>query len=131
MPRWWKRFFGNRGERLAAKHLKRNGFRILKRQYRNRLGELDLIARDGDAVVFVEVKTRKSTAAGDPTEAITHAKQKKMTQLALAFLKRYNLLECRARFDVVAIVWPEGDGEPELTHYRNAFEPIGDGQMFS
>lgn len=131
MKRWLKRVFGDRGERLAVRHLKQQGYKILRRQYRNLMGEIDIIARDGEAVVFIEVKTRKSTAAGDPVEAITFDKQKKLTQLALAFLKRYNLLEHRARFDVIAIVWPDDGEDPELTHYQNAFEAVGSGQMFS
>ncbi|MFQ5733261.1 MAG: YraN family protein [Planctomycetaceae bacterium] len=125
------RVFGNRGERTAARYLRRQGLKILHRQYRDRLGEIDLIARDGDWLVFVEVKTRKSNAAGSPAEAVTFTKQQQLTKLALAYLKRYNLLEHAARFDVVAIIWPEGRGKPEITHYRNAFEPVGIGQMFS
>jgi len=131
MTGWLKKLFGNRGERLAARYLRRQGFEILHRQYSNRMGEIDLVARDGSTIVFVEVKTRKSDTAGRPEEAVTFSKQKKLTQLALAFLKRYNLLEHSARFDVVSIVWPDDGGKPQLTHYRNAFEPTGVGQMFS
>ena len=125
------RWLGDRGERAAARYLRRQGFKILARQHSNRLGEIDLIALDGDCVVFVEVKTRRSDSAGLPVEAVTPEKQRQLTRLALAWLKQHNLLENRARFDVVAILWPENSREPEITHYRNAFEPVGFGQMYS
>jgi len=128
--RWLARLLGNRGERAAARHLRRKGYRILARQYRSRWGEIDLVAIDGETVVFVEVKTRRSHAAGTPAEAVTPAKQAQLTRLALAFLKQYRLLERRARFDVVAITWPEGARQPEIQHYPNAFESTGEGQMF-
>ena len=131
MGGWLTKVFGNKGERLAARFLRRQGFKILARQYSNRFGEIDLIALDGRSVVFVEVKTRRSTAAGHPVEAITAGKQKKLTQVALAFLKRHALLEHPARFDVVTVLWPETSGKPEIKHYRNAFPPVGTGQMYS
>ena len=122
---------GNRGEIEAGRFLERLGYKILHRQLRGRFGELDLVARDNETIVFVEVKTRASTAAGHPTESITPAKQKKITRSALAFLKRHRWLNQRARFDVVAIIWPKGDEPPQIQHYINAFEPVGFGQMFS
>ncbi|MCH8830116.1 MAG: YraN family protein [Planctomycetes bacterium] len=130
MKGWLNRLLGNRGERLAARYLRRQGYRILSRQYRTRLGELDLIAMDRECIVFVEVKTRRSDAAGQPIEAITHQKQKKLTQLALTYLKRYGLLEHAARFDVVALCWDDSQKKPTITHYKNAFPAVGFGQMF-
>ena len=131
MRGWLARLLGDKGERAAARYLRKQGFRILQRQHTSRWGELDLIALDGDCVVFVEVKTRRSTSAGDPVEAVTHEKQRRLTQQALAWLKRKRLLEHRARFDVVAILWPEKSNAPEIRHYRNAFEAVGSGQMYS
>jgi putative endonuclease len=125
------RLLGNEGERRAAKYLRGLGYRILARQSSGRIGEIDLIALEGETIVFVEVKTRRSQAAGHPVEAVTPAKQRKLTNVALAYLKRHGLLERRARFDVVTIIWPSGARHPEITHYRNAFEPTGFGQMFS
>jgi putative endonuclease len=122
---------GNRGEIEAGRFLERLGYQILHRQLRGRFGELDLVARDHDTIVFVEVKTRASTAAGHPTESITPAKQKKITRSALTFLKKHRWLNQRARFDVVAIIWPVGNETPQIQHYINAFEPTGFGQMFS
>ena len=131
MAGWLKKLLGNQGERLAAKFLRKQGFKIIARQYKTRMGELDLIARDRDVIVFVEVKTRRSDSAGHPVEAITPAKQKKLTQLALAFLKLHDLLEHSARFDVVTIYWKDGEKTPTVEHFPNAFPAVGTGQMFS
>jgi putative endonuclease len=102
--------------------------RIIVRNYRTPQGEVDLIARDGDMVVFVEVKARRR---GEPAEAVTPEKQRRLTLAALHFLRRHRLLECAGRFDVVAIVWPGAGALPTVEHFRNAFPPIGRGQMFS
>jgi len=120
VPRWWRRWFGQSGERAAAKYLRKLGYRIVARGARSRWGEVDLIALDRDTVVFVEVKTRQSDRFGAPFESVTPHKQRQLTRAAAAWLKSRNLLHARARFDVVAIVWPSG-GAPEITHYRNAF----------
>jgi putative endonuclease len=115
------RLLGDRGEREAARYLRRQGFRILVRGYRTPRGEVDLIARDGNTLVFVEVKTRRQ---GEPAEAVTHEKQRRLTLAALQFLKRHHLFEQRSRFDVVAIVWPDLDRAPAIEHIRNAFEAV-------
>jgi putative endonuclease len=128
---WLAGWLGDEGERLAARYLRRQGFKILARRYRTALGEIDLVARDGACIVFVEVKTRRSDVAGQPHEAVDAYKQAQLTRLALAFLKRYRLLEQPARFDVISIVWEGTRSEPQIVHYRNAFEPPGRGQMFS
>lgn len=122
---------GNRGELEAALFLERLGYKILHRQLRGRFGELDLVALDGETIVFVEVKTRASTAVGHPTESITTSKQSHMTKAALEFLKKKCWLNRRCRFDVVAIVWPKDGQAPQIQHYLGAFEPTGFGQLFS
>lgn len=121
------KMLGDRGESAAARHLKKQGMRVLRRGFRTARGEIDLIARDGDTLVFVEVKTRRR---GEPAEAVTTEKQRRLTLAALEFLKRHNLLEQRSRFDVVAILWPDDNAVPTIEHYRNAFEAQGRGQMF-
>lgn len=131
MRGWVSKLLGDRGERAAARYLRQQGWKILARQQSGPLGEIDLIARDGDAIVFVEVKTRTSDAAGEPVEAVTPHKQKQLTRVALAWLKQRRLLECRARFDVIAILWAEGSRQPEIKHYRNAFEAVGVEGMYS
>lgn len=107
--------------------LRRAGLRVLIRGYRTEQGEVDLIARDGDTLVFVEVKSR---SRGEPAEAVTPEKQRRLTLAALHFLKRHDLLEQPCRFDVVAIVWPEGRRPASVEHLRDAFEAVGHGQMF-
>lgn len=131
MRGFWRKLFGDKGERAAARFLRRQGYRIVSRQWLGRYGEFDLIALDGTTIVFVEVKTRRNAALGHPAEAVHRDKQIRMTRQALAYLKRRRLLERRARFDVVSVVWPEGAKEPQIRHYLNAFEPIGYGQFFS
>ena len=126
-----RRMLGNRGEQAAERFLTGLGYRIVARGLRSRRGELDLVAIDGRTVVFIEVKTRLDHTAGHPVEAVGPDKQKKLTELALAFLKKHKLLEHSARFDIVAITWPENQKEPTIDHYRNAFEPPGRFQMFS
>src|SRR5271168_5306249 len=91
----WNRWLGDRGEREAARFLRRKGLRILTRGYRTNQGEVDLIARDGNVVVFVEVKSRRE---GVPAEAVTLEKQRRLTLAALHFLRRNNLLEHSCRF---------------------------------
>jgi len=125
-----RRSLGNRGERAAARYLKRRGYKILARGDRLLPGELDLVALDGDTVVFVEVKSRRSADVGHPAEAVNTAKQRRLTRLAVTFLKRHGLLEHPARFDVVALTWPEG-GRPTIEHFKNAFDAVGQGEFYS
>ncbi len=122
---------GQRGETAAAHYLKRLGYTIVARSYRDSFGEIDLVAIDQQTVVFVEVKTRESTDKGHPAEAVDYDKQRRLTRLALAYLKRHKLLEHRARFDVVSILWPHSGTQPTIEHFKNAFEAVGQGQMFS
>ncbi|MEX2318155.1 MAG: YraN family protein [Pirellulales bacterium] len=133
---WWASRFrakplGARGEDLAARFLKRRGYRILGRQVDSRHGEIDIVAVDGRTIVFVEVKTRQSTDAGHPTEAIDEQKQERLTRAALAYLKAQRLLKYAARFDVVAITWPDDASRPTIEHYRDAFPAVGAGQFFN
>jgi putative endonuclease len=121
---------GRRGERAAARYLKRRGYKILARGDRLAPGELDLVALDRDTVVFVEVKTRRSADDGHPAEAVTPAKQRQLTRLAVTFLKRHGLLEHRARFDVIAVTWPEGR-RPKIEHFPNAFDAVGQDEFYS
>jgi putative endonuclease len=137
LSRWWSppADLGARGEAAVAKYLKRKGYKIVAHGQRSRMGEIDLIAVDSAparrGVVFVEVKTRTSDQAGRPDEAVDLKKQAKLTKICLAYLKRHDLLECRARFDIVAVTWPESAKKPTIEHYENAFEAVGDGQFFS
>mgnify|MGYP001825243097 FL=1 len=132
---WLKRFFsevplGKRGERAAARYLKRRGYKILARGDRLTSGELDLVALDGRTIVFVEVKTRRTAEAGHPVEAVDPAKERRLTRVAVTFLKRHGLLEHSARFDVVAVTWPEGK-RPTIEHFENAFDAVGQNEFYS
>jgi putative endonuclease len=122
---------GERGERAAARYLKRLGYKIVFSRHRQRYGEVDIIAIDGQTVVFVEVKTRRDASLGRPAEAGDLKRQGRMTRAALAFLKSHGLLEYASRFDVVEVVWPEGQKRPEIQHLQNAFEAVGHGQFYS
>jgi putative endonuclease len=126
-----RRSLGQRGEAAAEKYLKRQGYKIVARGDRSLLGELDLVAVDGRTVVFVEVKARESQDFGNPAEAVDAEKQRRLTRLALAFLKRHGLLEYPARFDIVAVTWPEGSRQPAIEHVRDAFPAVGFPGMFS
>ena len=126
---WWlylrPRTLGERGELAAVKFLRRQGYRIIKHSQRGPFGEIDIIAVHERTIVFVEVKTRRSHTAGHPAEAVDGRKQRRLTRLALAYLKRHGLLECRARFDIIAITWPDLKQPPVIQHYQNAFEASG------
>ncbi len=125
------RSLGVRGEQAAAQFLKRQRYKIVGRSERDRIGEIDIVAVDGKTIVFVEVKTRTSHDRGHPAEAVDQEKQRRLTRVALSYLRRYDLLEYPARFDVVAITWPDGQRKPTIEHFQNAFEAVGVGQMFS
>jgi putative endonuclease len=132
----WQRLFppatlGQRGEALAARWLRRRGYKIVAHGNRGALGELDLVAVDGRTVVFVEVKTRRSQDAGHPADAVDADKQRRMTRLAVSYLRRHGLLEYPARFDIVAITWPAGRGKPTIEHFPRAFDAVGYEGMFS
>jgi putative endonuclease len=116
---------GRKGEELAADHLLEKGFEILVRNYRQKIGEIDIIARDREWLVFVEVKTRKSTSFGQPFEAVTKKKQLQVCRVALDYMSRNKLLDQQARFDVISILI-NNNGKADVEHLDNCFEP-GDG----
>jgi putative endonuclease len=113
---------GQRGEDLAEQFLRRAGFKIVARHYSTPVGELDLIARDKDTVVFVEVKTRSDQRLADPHEAVGPTKQRRMTRAARWFLRQQRCEDRPCRFDIVSVVVPEG-GRATIEHFRDAFLP--------
>jgi putative endonuclease len=127
VERWraWRRPpLGRRGEKLAAKWLRRNGYRIIVHSARESVGEIDLVARQGPTWVFVEVKTRTSADHGEPWRAVGPVKQRQIGRAARAFLHRRKLFDVPFRFDVVSVVWPsQGGAEPTVEHYPDAFRP--------
>ena len=115
---------GQYGERVAAEHLRSAGLAILDRNWRCSDGELDIVARDGDALVFVEVNTRSSTAYGDPAEAISPAKAARIRGLAMRWLEQNRGLPSKdrrqLRFDVVSVLRSDA-GRASVRHLRAAF----------
>ena len=111
---------GHRGEDLAVDFLFVKGYRILTRNWRIKAGEIDIIAQDGDTLVFCEVKSRSSTRFGTGAEAVDVRKQRKIAQVATLYLQRYRLSNQRCRFDVIEILQPEQD-QPQIQHFINAF----------
>lgn len=128
---WWRRWFGNRSERAAARYLRGQGYRILGRNYSTPHGEIDLIALQEGCIVFVEVRSTGNDDLARPGESIDAQKQRRLTAAALAYLQQHRLLGQAARFDVLLLSWPDGQREPRIEHHVQAFEAVGRWQMFS
>jgi putative endonuclease len=113
---------GAEGERAAKAFLKANGYRILRENYSTPLGEIDLIALEGDVVVFVEVKARASLEFGPPQSSVTLTKQRQILKAAGVYLQREGLAEAACRFDVVAVTFErESTERPQILLIRDAF----------
>ena len=110
---------GKIGEDLACSELERRGYAVIERRHRRRSGEIDIIARDGQTLVFVEVKARESHAFGDAVEAVTWQKRRRIVRLAGEYVTEHRLTDRPCRFDVVSIHVEEG--EPIIEVYQNAF----------
>lgn len=121
---------GPKGELAAERFLLKQGYWIIERGFGEKVGEIDLIVSDGRAIIFVEVKSRTSDVAGDPTEAVDLEKQRHITQTARLFIVKNRLEETPVRFDVISILWPDLKKPPAIKHYQNAFEATGEFQMF-
>jgi putative endonuclease len=115
-----RQLLGISGEELACAELRRRGYAIVERRYRTRLGEIDIIAKDGNTIVFVEVKARLTDDFGGAAAAVTAWKQRRVARMATDYLSRHRLHECPCRFDVIAIDFDAA--EPRLTLYPNAFD---------
>lgn len=114
---------GKAGEDLAVNYLMRHNCQVIARNYRMRMGEIDIIARDGEYLVFVEVKTRRSSRYGSPFDAVDFRKQQQIAKVALAYMSRHGLTEVAVRFDVIAVYL--SDGAPRVEQIQNAFEYCG------
>lgn len=110
----FKKIFGNDGEKIAEKYLKRKGYKVLMKNYRTKMGEVDIIALSGDAVVFIEVKRRSDNSFGKGYEAVNAVKQRKLIKAAMQYCAE-NQIDALCRFDVISI-----DGT-EIIHIENAF----------
>jgi len=112
--------FGKKGEALAVHRLKKAGYKIIETNYRTQLGEIDIVAKDNDTIVFVEVKSRRSLHFGNPKQAVTLQKQKKISIVALYYLKTTGQSNAKARFDVVTVISNRDQSRVEII--KNAFE---------
>jgi putative endonuclease len=115
-----RQFLGHTGEDLACKELERRGYAILARRYRSRFGEIDMVAKCDEVIVFVEVKARAGDDFGGGAAAVTPWKQRRIAQMAVDYLSRHNLHDQPCRFDVVTVDMKD-DG-PEIVVYANAFD---------
>ena len=117
-----KDVLGRAGEKATADFLREKGYKILQQNYLLPDGEIDIVAQDGQTLVIVEVKTRKSNRFGKPYEAVTEAKQRRMIQLARQFMFRFRVLRLPVRFDVVSITGTTPE-DFEIEHFAEAFNP--------
>jgi len=114
---------GIEGEDLAVSVLEKLRYKIVQRNYRTRAGEIDIVAREGECLVFVEVRTRASIEYGWPQETVIARKQKKLCKAARWYLQKNRIDDVPCRFDVVAIVMNEASGEPQVEVIKSAFRP--------
>ncbi|HHT9108049.1 MAG TPA: YraN family protein [Candidatus Wunengus sp. YC64] len=117
----YKRDVGTRGEQLAVKFLKKSGYKILQRNYRCKLGEIDIVCYDHGAIAFVEVKTRYSDTYGPPELSVTEAKKRQILKVALHYVAEKKIEGIDSRFDVVSIFHTPMKKQPEITLFKNAF----------
>ncbi|MCC7293952.1 MAG: YraN family protein [Phycisphaerales bacterium] len=118
-----RRLLGGRGESDAASFLRRRGFQIVARNFRCAAGEIDLIAMDGDTLVFVEVRSRSSASQATPESTIGPAKQRQLVRLAQIFQEQTACHKLPCRFDVVSVVRENGK-EAQIEHFVDAFQPV-------
>ncbi len=112
---------GREGERLASLYLQKSGYRIIECNFRFRGGEIDIIARQGEYLIFVEVKTRSTLAYGVPAAAVDVRKQRQIIQTARFYMAKHQIKEVATRFDVVAILLPKGGGKALIELIPHAF----------
>ena len=115
-----QQLFGKKSESVAVKYLKKQGYKILEQNYSNELGEIDIIAKDKKTLVFVEVKARRTSHFGNPKWALTPQKKRKISMVALYYLKSTRQSGIKARFDVVAMT--SANDNPKIELIKNAFE---------
>lgn len=117
----WRLARGAQGERIAADYLQRFGYRIEKRNYRCRQGEIDIVAWDGAVLVFVEVRTRSGEDLAALLASVGRRKQHRITRVAMAYVQEHEVRDTELRFDVVAVTCPP-DRPPEVAHVPAAFD---------
>jgi putative endonuclease len=119
-----RKSLGKWGEDKACNYLEADGYQILRRNYKCRIGEMDIIALRGDFLVFIEVKTRRTISYGRPGEAVNFSKQAKLTSIALHFIKESGWKDASCRFDVIEVIAYK-DESFLINHIEDAFQPVG------
>ena len=114
---------GMEGEERAVRALKKKRYKIIERNFRTPAGEIDIVARDGECLVFVEVRTRTSVDFGLPQETVGAGKQKKLCNAARWYLQKKRIEDVECRFDVVAVIMGEEDRKPQIEVIKDAFRP--------
>ena len=114
-----------KGESLAGKFLRKQGYKVLKRNYASKTGEIDIVAYDRGTIVFVEVKARLSEDFGTPELAVTSEKRRRIIKTALHYLMVNNISDIDYRFDIVSIVFTKGKKHPKIELFRGAFTSVG------
>ena len=127
----WRRWFGRRSERAAARFLRKLGWRILGVNIDDQRGEIDLLALDGQTLVVVEVRSSETKLFDELATSVDHEKQKRLTQATLRMIQRRKLWNVGFRFDIIAIRWPPQVRQPDIRHYRHAFQMVGKFQFHS
>jgi putative endonuclease len=125
MPTDHQVVLGKSGENYACWELERLGYEILDRRYRTRMGEIDIVARDGETLAFIEVKARRSGRFGPPAEAVGSQKRSKLMQMASSYIFAKRLSNERCRFDVVSVTFGAGERLPKIDVFRGAFDANG------
>ena len=115
----YRQKLGKKGEELAEEHLRSKGYEILEKNYRRFRGEVDLIAKDEDCLVFVEVKTARSRNFGPPIYRVDQKKKRQLGKIAMAYYQEHDLYDYDSRFDIVTITFSRE--KPEIDHIKNAF----------
>lgn len=115
----YKQQIGKNGEEIAREYLTKQGLTVIQNNYHTRYGEIDLIAKDQDEIVFIEVKTRRSQSHGQPQEAVNYSKQKNLILTARLYLKQFNLEESDWRIDVIEVKLYQ-EAKNQITHIKNA-----------
>ncbi|NVM04929.1 MAG: YraN family protein [Candidatus Helarchaeota archaeon] len=116
-----RKILGNTGEKIAEKFLKKSGFKIREKNYKNRYGEIDIIAVDGDCLVFVEVKTKSCADFSEPETWVDFKKQNQLIKMANFYLSEKEITDVNCRFDVIGITLGK-DNKEKIVHIENAFQ---------
>lgn len=112
---------GQQGEQIARAYLQEQGYQLVTTNFRCKIGEIDIIAKDDDVVVFVEVRTITPGSFGPAYNTVTYSKQRQVKKVALFYISKHNLVNTQFRFDVIGITLHPGSGEHHLDHIPNAF----------